>query len=75
MGSGSFSIGRFNDFTRELTGNATITAYDAKRQLVTGSYEVPAPEQNEPPKAGLSTDPNCTIILAGTFKNLRAKTQ
>ena len=31
-----------------LTGDVTITAYNAKRQLVSGTYTVRAPEQTGP---------------------------
>lgn len=73
--NGASSIYRFSDFTQELTGNVTITAYDAKRQLVSGSYEVRAPEQRDPTSTGVNNDPTCTILLAGDFDNLKVKTQ
>ncbi len=69
------SIYRLSDFTRDLTGNVTITAYDAKRQLVSGTYEVRAPEQNEPSATITIGGPKCTIILEGSFENLKVKGQ
>ena len=39
----SGGVYRFSDTARELTGNVTITAYDAKRQLVSGTYTVRPP--------------------------------
>ncbi|OGX89087.1 hypothetical protein BEN47_08150 [Hymenobacter lapidarius] len=71
--SGAFY--RFSETTRELTGNVTITAYDAKRQLVSGTYEVRAPEQNEPSATITFGGPKCTIILEGSFENLKVKAQ
>lgn len=73
--NGGTSIYRLSDFTRDLTGNVTVTAYDAKRQLISGSYEVRAPEQRDPSATVASTDPKCTIILEGTFENLKVKPQ
>lgn len=71
----SGAIYRFSDTARELTGNVTITAYDAKRQLVSGTYTVKAPEQDEPGKTPSSNSPKCTIILEGSFENLKIKAQ
>ncbi|OGX83111.1 hypothetical protein [Hymenobacter glacialis] len=71
----SGAIYRFSETTRELTGNVTITAYDAKRQLVSGTYEVRAPEQNEPNATMTFGGPKCTIILEGIFENLKVKAQ
>ena len=73
--NGVSSIYRFSDLTPDLTGNVTITAYDAKRQLVSGHYEVRAPEQLDPTNTGSNNEPKCTIILAGDFDNLKVKTQ
>jgi hypothetical protein len=75
-GSGlSGSIYRFSDIVRELTGNVTITAYDTRRQLVSGTYTVKAPDQTEPGKMSSPSNPTCTIILEGTFENLEVKPQ
>ncbi|MFC6222660.1 hypothetical protein ACFP2F_05350 [Hymenobacter artigasi] len=71
----SGAIYRFSDTTRELTGNVAITAYDAQRQLVSGTYEVRAPEQNEPSTSISIGGPKCTIILEGSFENLKVKAQ
>ncbi|WP_035565867.1 hypothetical protein [Hymenobacter sp. IS2118] len=71
----SGAIYRFSETTRELTGNVTITAYDAKRQLVSGTYEVRAPEQNEPSATITFGGPKCTIIMEGSFENLKVKGQ
>jgi hypothetical protein len=71
--NGGSSIYRFSDTTSDLTGNVTVTAYDAKRQLVSGTYEVRAAEQFEPGKTPSFNDPKCTIILAGDFENLKVK--
>ncbi|UOG75074.1 hypothetical protein MTX78_00410 [Hymenobacter tibetensis] len=73
--NGGSSIYRFSDFTQNLTGDVTITAYDAKRQLASGHYEVRAPEQRDPTSIGINNDPTCTILLAGDFENLKVKTQ
>ncbi|SFQ32264.1 hypothetical protein [Hymenobacter arizonensis] len=67
-------IYRLSDFTQDLTGNVTITAYDAKRQLVSGSFEVRAPEQRDPTTTS-TTAPKCTILLAGEFNNMKVKPQ
>ncbi|UOQ70442.1 hypothetical protein [Hymenobacter cellulosilyticus] len=40
-----YRIFRFSNFTQVLTGHVTITAYDAKRQLISGNYEVTAPRK------------------------------
>jgi hypothetical protein len=64
---------RFSDSVKELTGNVTLTAYDAKRQLVSGTYTVEAPEQDEPGKTPSANNPKCTIILSGAFENLKIK--
>ena len=71
----SGGVYRFSDTARELTGNVTITAYDAKRQLVSGTYTVRAPEQTEPGPSTLYNGPKCTIILEGEFENLKEKPQ
>jgi hypothetical protein len=71
----SGAIYRFSETTRELTGNVTITAYDAKRQLVSGSFEVRAPEQTEPGPSTSYNSPKCTILLAGDFENLKVQAQ
>lgn len=71
---GVSSIYRFSDFILDLTGDVTITTYDAKRQLVSGHYEVRAPEQLDPTNTS-SNAPKCTIILAGDFENVKVKTQ
>ena len=68
-------IYRFSDTVRELTGNVTISAYDARRQLVSGTYTVQAPEQDEPGKTPSPSSPKCTILLTGTFENLIVKPQ
>jgi hypothetical protein len=73
--NGGSSIYRLSDFTQDLTGNVTITAYDAKRQLVSGTFEVNAPEQRDPYSTGNFNDPKCTIILGGDFNNLKVKAQ
>ena len=64
-------IYRFSDTTRELSGDVTITAYDAQRQLVSGTYTVNAPDQDEPGKTLSPASPKCTIILTGTFEHLK----
>ncbi|MBT9392035.1 hypothetical protein KLP40_02560 [Hymenobacter sp. NST-14] len=71
--SGGSSIYRFSDTTNDLIGDVTITAYDARRQLVSGRFAVEAPRQLDP-NAGFSPDaPKCAIILQGDFKNLKIK--
>ena len=71
----SGGVYRFSDTTRELTGNVTITAYDAKRQLVSGTYTVRAPKRTEPGPSTSYNSPKCTIILEGEFENLKVKPQ
>ena len=58
-----------------LTGDVTITAYNAKRQLVSGTYTVRALEQTEPDPSTSYNGPKCTIILEGEFENLKVKPQ
>ncbi|MCB2410616.1 hypothetical protein [Hymenobacter lucidus] len=69
--AGGTSIFRLSDFTPELTGNVTITAYDAKRQLLSGTYEVVAPGQRDP-LSDFSTA-TCDITLAGSFTDMKVK--
>ena len=71
----SGGVYRFSDTARELTGNVTITTYDAKRQLVSGTYTVRAPEQTEPGPSTSYDGPKCSIILEGESVNLKVKPQ
>jgi hypothetical protein len=68
------AIYRFSDFANDLAGGVTITTYDAKRQLVSGSFKVLTPNQRDPLAKGLN-DPTCTITLEGSFENLKVKVQ
>lgn len=67
------TIMRLSDWAPQLTGNVTITAYDAKRQLVSGSYEITAPNQFDP--SDLPARTVCTVLLAGKFANLKVQPQ
>ncbi|UOQ51202.1 hypothetical protein [Hymenobacter cellulosivorans] len=68
-----YRIFRFSDFTQTLTGHVTITAYDTKRQLISGTYEVQAPGQTDPLE--FSIDTKCDITLSGSFTDLKVKPQ
>lgn len=68
------AIYRFSDFVNDLAGAVTITAYDAKRQLVSGSFKVLAPDQRDPLAKGIN-DPTCTITLEGSFEKLKVNVQ
>ena len=67
------SILRLSDWTQQLDGNVTITAYDAQRQLVSGSYEVTAPNQRDPSTPANPGGPLCTVLLTGKFTNLKVQ--
>ncbi|WP_167852148.1 hypothetical protein [Hymenobacter elongatus] len=54
-----------------LTGNVTITAYDAKRQLASGRFDAVAPGQRDP-DADVS-DEKCDLQLVGDFTDLKVK--
>ena len=72
VGSGT-RIFRLSDFTQTLTGDVTITAYDAKRQLISGHFEVEAPNQLDPTTSDL--DKKCTITIFGDFTDMKIKVQ
>ncbi|TGE27711.1 hypothetical protein [Hymenobacter metallicola] len=61
---------------QNLTGNLIITAYDAKRQLLSGSYDVIMPG-NYDPTVAYSSFPKrrCDITLRGSFTNIPLKTE
>jgi hypothetical protein len=67
-----YRIFRFSDFTQTLTGDVTITAYDAKRQLISGHYEVNAPGQRDPAS---DLDQKCNILLVGDFTDVKVTVQ
>jgi hypothetical protein len=60
-----------SDEALRLMGNLTITAYDTQHQLLSGYYQVRAPQQPDPTKATRPHDPTCLLLLAGDFANLR----
>lgn len=62
------SLFRLSKLATQLTGNVTITFYDARRQLLSGYYEVRALNQPDPTRAA---GPTCTILLAGDFDNVK----
>jgi hypothetical protein len=66
------TIMRLSDWAPQLTGSVTITVYDAKRQLVSGRYEITAPDQFDPSVLGR---PRCTVLLTGEFANLKVQPQ
>ncbi|TGE24789.1 hypothetical protein E5K00_06175 [Hymenobacter aquaticus] len=70
---GGIRIFRFSNFSPKLTGNVTITAYDAKRQLVSGNFDVTAPGENDPTKGTLET--KCDMHIFGEFTNMKVKPQ
>ncbi|MET4107708.1 hypothetical protein [Hymenobacter sp. UYP22] len=57
----------FSDTVRKPTGDITLTAYDAWRQLVHGPYRVQVSERDEPGKTPSVTRPQCTIIPRSIF--------
>ncbi len=57
--------------SRWLKGCLAITAYDARRKLVSGYYEVRAGGQRDPARTPDATD--CTIILAGDFNFVKLR--
>ena len=63
----------FSACASELVGGVTITAYDPQRLLLSGHYEVRAPEQCDPTHTLCVTSPRCTIVLAGDFTALRVQ--
>jgi hypothetical protein len=67
------AILRLSDWTPQRDGHVTITAYDAQRQLVSGSYEIMAPNQRDPSKPANPSGPLCTVLLTGKFTNLKVK--
>jgi hypothetical protein len=71
--TGFTAIMRLSDGTPQLTGYVTIAAYDAKRQLLSGSYEVTAPDQQDPSAPANAGSPRCTVLLAGKFTNLKVQ--
>jgi hypothetical protein len=64
---------RFSELAPQLTGSVTITVYDARRQLLSGHYEVRAPNQPDPTQAETDSGSTCTILLAGDFDNVRVR--
>ncbi|WP_210514756.1 hypothetical protein [Hymenobacter terricola] len=66
---------RFSDTVPQLAGNLVITAYDSKRQLVSGRYEVTAPDQLAPSQIARPGIPRCDVILTGRFTNLNVAVQ
>ncbi|RTQ49578.1 hypothetical protein EJV47_12195 [Hymenobacter gummosus] len=56
----------------ELQGQVRITAYDAGRHLISGSYEVRLPDESDPTDS-VRTRANqlrCRLTLGGSFENL-----
>jgi len=61
-----------SELAPQLTGNVTITVYDARRQLLSGYYEVRAPDQRDPTTSA-PVAPTCTIQLAGDFDQVKVR--
>ena len=67
--SASWDYGSF--VNRQLTGSFTITAYDAKRQLLSGKFDARVPNASDPTDTDNTPNPRrCEITLAGSFANL-----
>lgn len=66
---------KLSESSAQLAGSVTITAYDARRHLLSGYYEVRAPNQPDPTRATTPADPTCTILLAGDFDNMKLRKQ
>jgi hypothetical protein len=60
---------------QHITGSLTITGYDAKRQLLDGTYTTTL-EDSSDPTVKYSTFPKweCNITISGTFTNVPLKT-
>ncbi|WP_190926598.1 hypothetical protein [Hymenobacter armeniacus] len=61
----------FSETTPQLTGNVTITAYDAKRHLISGQFVVEAPNQLNPLPFVVARFPLITMQVSGKFDNLK----
>ncbi|MBD2723669.1 hypothetical protein [Hymenobacter armeniacus] len=68
---GVTSVFPFSETTPQLTGNLTITAYDAKRHLISGRYELGAPNQLNPLPGSVAMFPLVTIRVYGKFDNVK----
>lgn len=68
---GGYTWLKLSESSPQLTGSVTITTYDTQRHLLSGYYEVRAPNQPDPTKAPRTTNPTCTILLAGDFDNVK----
>lgn len=68
------SIYRLSTFASDLTGKLSITQYDADRQLISGTYTVEAPNQQDPRLAPDSNE-RSQLIVAGSFTNLKINIQ
>ncbi|UOQ73205.1 hypothetical protein [Hymenobacter cellulosilyticus] len=66
----------FNSRGQNITGNFIITAYDAKRQLLSGTYTATL-AGNYDPTVEYSSFPKrrCDIIINGSFTNVPLKTE
>jgi len=62
------------ELATQLLGSVTITGYDARRQLLSGYYEVRVPDQPDPARAA-PTGTTCTILLAGDFDNVKLRVE
>ncbi|PJJ59941.1 hypothetical protein [Hymenobacter chitinivorans] len=71
--NGGSRIYRFSDLTQTLTGDVTITAYDEKRQLLSGHFEVTAPDQRDP--VSDAPEQKTTILLTGDFSDMKVQVQ
>ncbi|HET9504628.1 MAG TPA: hypothetical protein VFO93_13890 [Hymenobacter sp.] len=60
------------ELAAQLAGSVTITGYDARRQLLSGYYEVRAAGQPDPARAA-PAGTTCTILLAGDFDNVKLR--
>lgn len=70
-GQSSIAMLRLSDLAPQLNGNVTITAYDARRQLVSGHFTIKAPNQYDPSEP--ANRQLCNISLDGDFTDLKVK--
>ncbi|UOQ97969.1 hypothetical protein MUN81_00375 [Hymenobacter sp. 5317J-9] len=68
---GATSVYPLSETTPQLRGSLDITAFDAKRHLISGRYSVEAPNQLTP-LAG-SMFPLITLRVSGKFDNLKVQ--
>ncbi|RAK68361.1 hypothetical protein [Hymenobacter edaphi] len=69
--AGSYYASSFS----ELEGQVRISAYDAARHLISGSYEVRLPDVSDPTDSvrARANQLRCRVTLGGSFANLRVE--